>query len=91
MIITAEQQELYLAGEGFKLVLFPKQDATRQASVLRGTKGLNANNGCYLCVDEGHFDKNGIFTADRERTGDECDMGLWVSSDIGVVRVLLDV
>ena len=76
-----------MAGEGFKLVLFPKQDATRQASVLRGTKGLNANNSCYLCVDEGHFDKNGIFTADRERTGDECDMGLWVSSDIGVVRV----
>lgn len=91
LIITAEQQELYLAGEGFKLVLFPKQDATRQASVLRGTKGLNANNGCYLCVYEGHFDKNGIFIADRERTGDECDMGLWVSSDIGVVRVLLDV
>ena len=91
LIITAEKHELYLAGEGFKLVLFPKQDATKQASVLRGTKGLNANNGPYLCVEEGHFDENGIFMADRERTGDECDMGLWVSSDIGVVRVLLDV
>ena len=83
MIITAEQQELYLAGEGFKLVLFPKQDATDRPPSCVERKGLNANNGCYLCVDEGHFDKNGIFTADRERTGDECDMGLWVSSGCG--------
>lgn len=91
LIITAQESELYLAGEGFKLVLFPKQTATKRASVLRGTKGLNANNGPYLSVEEGHFDEKGVFVADRERTGDECDMGLWVSSDVGVVRVLLDV
>ena len=81
----------YLAGEGFKLVLFPKKSATQLSSVLRGTKGLNANNAPYLSVEEGHFDESGDFVPERERTGDESDMGLWVSSDIGVVRVVLDV
>nr|WP_302591853.1 DUF5597 domain-containing protein [uncultured Marvinbryantia sp.] len=91
LIINAEDNVFYLAGEGFKLVLFPKKSATQLSSVLRGTKGLNANNAPYLSVEEGHFDESGDFVPERERTGDESDMGLWVSSDIGVVRVVLDV
>ena len=40
-------------------------------------------------VDEGHFDKNGKFVADRVRNGDEVwHRGLWVESDIGVLRVI---
>ena len=40
-------------------------------------------------IDEGHFDKNGAFLADRRRNGDEFGhRGLWVTSDIGVLRVI---
>lgn len=90
LIITPSEHEIYLAGEGFKLYLIPKKNATQMSSCMRGMKGLNANNGPYLKVEEGHFDEQGDFVADSVRTGDESDMGLWVTSDIGVVRAVLD-
>ena len=65
--------------------------AVKELEEEAGIEIFKRTNKGVLPTPEGHFDKNGIFTADRERTGDECDMGLWVSSDIGVVRVLLDV
>lgn len=91
LIVDAGDGVFYLAGEGFKLVLFPKRTATQMASVLLGTKVLNANNTPYLRVEEGHIGPDGNFVAERERTGDEDDNGLWVSSDIGLVRAVLDV
>jgi len=36
------------------------------------------------------MDEMGIFMAVRERTGDEDDNGLWVTSDIGLVRAIVD-
>ena len=40
-------------------------------------------------VDEGHFDRNDKFVIDRRRNGDEIgSRGLWVESDIGVLRVI---
>jgi hypothetical protein len=40
-------------------------------------------------VDEGHFDEDGKFVIDRRRNGDEIgNRGLWVESDIGVLRVI---
>jgi hypothetical protein len=42
-----------------------------------------------VSVDEGHFDKNGEFAADRRRNGDEIGRrGLWVEPDINVLRVI---
>lgn len=91
LIVDAGDGEFYLAGEGFKLVLFPKRPAVQMASALHGIRGLNANNTPYLSVEEGYMDENGVFVPLRERTGDEDDNGLWVSSDIGLVRAVLDV
>jgi hypothetical protein len=45
--------------------------------------------GYIVSADEGHFDKNGEFVADRRRNGDEIfRRGLWVEADIGVLRVI---
>jgi len=42
-----------------------------------------------VSVDEGHFDKNDEFVADRRRNGDEIGhRGLWVEPDINVLRVI---
>jgi len=39
----------------------------------------------FVSADEGHFDKNGEFIADRRRNGDEIfRRGLWVEEDTGV-------
>jgi hypothetical protein len=46
-------------------------------------------NGRQVSVDEGHFDQKGAFVVDRQRNGDEISMGVWVESDLGVVRVIL--
>lgn len=91
LIVDGGDGVFYLAGEGFKLILFPKRSAGQMASALHGIRGLNANNTPYLSVAEGYMDENGTFVTLRERTGDESDNGLWVSSDIGLVRAVLDV
>jgi hypothetical protein len=44
--------------------------------------------GYFVSVDEGHFDQNGEFVADRRRNGDEIKRGVWVYPDVGVVRVI---
>jgi hypothetical protein len=45
--------------------------------------------GYIVSVDEGHFNKNGEFVADRRRNGDEIfRRGLWVEEDTGVLRVI---
>jgi hypothetical protein len=45
--------------------------------------------GYIVTADEGHFDKNGQFVADRRRNGDEIfRRGLWVEEDTGVLRVI---
>jgi hypothetical protein len=42
-----------------------------------------------ISVDEGHFDTNGEFIVDRQRSGDAICGGAWVAPDVGVVRVIL--
>ena len=41
-----------------------------------------------VSVDEGHFDKQGKFVADRPRNGDQLSSGVWMEADVGVVRLI---
>ena len=43
----------------------------------------------YLSVEEGHFDRNGKFVAERRRNGGQVFNGIWVEPDCGVVSVIL--
>ena len=43
----------------------------------------------YLSVDEGHFDRDGKFVAERRRNGGQVFNGVWVEPDCGVVRVIM--
>ncbi len=90
LIVDAGNGEFYLAGEGFKVLLIPKKSATQMASLLMGHRSLSANNTPYYHVSEGYIDEKGYFVTTRERTGDEDDNGLWVTSDVGLVRAVLD-
>jgi hypothetical protein len=42
-----------------------------------------------MSVEEGHFDKNGEFVAERRRNGDQVTWcGLWAEPNCGVVRAI---
>jgi hypothetical protein len=49
----------------------------------------NTSLGNFVSVEEGHFDKNGKFVAERKRNGDQVTWcGLWVEPSAGVVRAI---
>jgi hypothetical protein len=54
--------------------------------VMPGSIKMYAN---IVSVDEGHFNGQEEFVADRRRNGDEVGRrGLWVEPNIGVLRVI---
>ena len=83
LVIQANKHEFYLVGVNYRLFLRPKLAKDKKQST-----SFNEVQGRQLRVDEGHFDDNGEFIADRRRNGDNVSNGLWVESDIGVLRVI---
>ncbi len=79
----------YLAGEGFRLNLLRKGSIEERTTGVRISNFQNLRHQEYLRLEEGHFE-NGNYVVDKIRTGDECDHGIWVHSDVGVVHAVLD-
>jgi hypothetical protein len=83
LVIQASRQEFYLVGTNYRLFLQPKTSFDQ----IHESRELIA--GHFICVDEGHFNQQGEFIADRRRNGDELGRrGLWVETDIGVLRAI---
>ena len=82
--------EFYLAGSGYRLMLFPKKHIEWAANAAHSADFLNQRSQPFLSVEEGSLDEEGTFTARIRRNGDEADYGFWVTPDVGVVRVRLD-
>jgi len=83
LVIQANKNEFYLVGANYRLFLRPKFSQVKKQAV-----SYNDVHSRALRVDEGHFDGNGKFVADRRRNGDNVSNGLWVEADIGVLRVV---
>jgi hypothetical protein len=83
LVIQAGKNEFYLVGNNYRLFLQPK-------SVVEKIQGpLPFIEGRFVSVDEGYFNQKGEFVAGRRRNGDEIGRrGLWVESDIGVLRAI---
>jgi len=89
LLIQAKQNEFYIVGANCRFYLRPQPTLeTMQATIMIGED--TAQTFSYIVsVDEGHFDKNDKFVADRRRNGDEIGhRGLWVEPDINVLRVI---
>lgn len=82
--------EFYLAGSGWRLMLFPKKHVEWATNAAHSADFLNQRCQPFLSVEEGHLDEDGKFTPAVRRNGDEADYGFWVTPDVGVVRVRLD-
>ncbi|MCL2092849.1 MAG: DUF5597 domain-containing protein [Treponema sp.] len=82
LIIQASPMEFFLLGSDFTVFFAQKDDIFYSEDRL--TYHMP-----YLSVEEGRFDASGEWQTSRIRTGDECDHGIWVYPENGVVRVVL--
>lgn len=88
LVIQASQNELYLVGAHYRLILRPLlPPELRDPS--QGSSYMFSRQVGYIRADEGHLDEQGQFIVDRQRNGDEISSGLWVEPDNGVLRVIL--
>lgn len=89
-IVDAGNGEFYLTGDAYKLRLYPKFSLEELTSAVHAGDFLNTRSQGYLSVTEGEFTADGEYKVNIIRNGDEYDYGLWVTSDIGVLRVRMD-
>ena len=89
LIIQAGPHEFYLTGANFRLHLRPKQPPETRRDMAFSRDFQRTHLTQYVSIEEGHFDDDGVFVADRRRNGDELCHGVWVQPDVGVVRVVM--
>ena len=87
IIVYLGDGEFYLAGEGFSLNLLRRASVREMTGGVLASQFQNGRHQRYLQIEEGHFDYNGDYIVDRVRTGDECDTGVWMDADVGVVHL----
>lgn len=89
IIVYLGNGEFYMAGEGFSLNLIRKKSIKEMTGGVSASQFQNGRHQRYIQIEEGHFE-DGKYVADRIRTGDECDTGVWMDTDVGVVHIKLD-
>lgn len=87
LIFSTVGREFFLAGAGFSLQIKRKRGETAEFS--KAHERFDCPLTPYLRVEEGVFGPIGEWQPTRERNGDEITAGLWVTPDIGVLRVVL--
>jgi hypothetical protein len=83
LVIQAEKDEFYILGAGFTISFRQKDEIVDYA------EDQLAKNRNYLTVEEGYFDESGSWICSRIRSGDERDSGIWLYTDVGVVKVVI--
>ncbi len=84
-----DENEFFVAGAGFRLLLIPKEDMPFLNSNLAVNDWMMTRQWDYLSVEEGYLDDQGSWICTRRRNGDETDNGIWVTHDIGLVRIVM--
>jgi hypothetical protein len=88
LIIQASRNEFYLVGVNYCLRLRQKPPKNQQIAPQFVSDRLSTILTPYISVDEGHFDRNGKYVADRRRNGGQVGFGIWVEPENGVIRVI---
>jgi len=89
LIFQESEKVFYFVGEAARITFEeqPPMDGSIPTYHLHLT--LQQENAEYISVTEGHFDENGKYQIDIVRSGDEVRHGIWLTWDVGVVRVEL--
>jgi hypothetical protein len=88
LIIQASRNEFYLVGVNYCLRLRQKPSKNQQIAPQFVSDRSSTILTPYISVDEGHFDRNGKYVADRRRNGGQVGFGIWVEPENGVIRVI---
>lgn len=89
LVIQRGEHEFYAGGAGFRLVLRKKRSSLFNAAMSNAVEGFQTRLLNYVAVEEGTFDEEGRWRVKRRRNGDESDFGVWVTPDVGLVRVVI--
>ncbi|MGC9347311.1 MAG: DUF5597 domain-containing protein [Anaerolineae bacterium] len=89
LVFQTSRHEFYLVGANYRLQLRPKTSPAEALDASLSNDRLRTRLAHYVQVDEGRFEKDGRFTVERRRNGDETDHGIWVEPDVRVVHVQL--
>lgn len=88
IIIQSDDNEFFVAGDGFQLNLLP-WDRETPVNDLAGSDFHLTRSLDFISIEEGTFNEDGDFVVHNRRNGDEADFGIWVEPDVKVVRVRL--
>ncbi len=89
-IVQESDSVFFLTGDAYKLKLYPKTSLEELTAASHAGDFLNTRSLGYLSVTEGEMDEDGQYHSRAYRNGDENDYGVWVTSDVGIVRVEMD-
>lgn len=83
LLLRSGKNVFYALGDGFKVSIRMKDDIPYSRQ--RPDKCIG-----YEKVEEGYFDKEGNWCVKRSRNGDESDYGIWVTHDVGAVKIIME-
>ncbi len=87
LLFQTGEREFYLVGHKVRLFWQKmRMDGSIPANQLN--QQHQAYNMELMVIEEGHFE-NGVFVADKKRSGDEARHGIWAQYDCGVVHFVL--
>ncbi|HIS30772.1 MAG TPA: DUF5597 domain-containing protein [Candidatus Limivivens intestinipullorum] len=90
IVVYLGNGEFYMAGEGFSLNLLRRKSIKEMTGGVIASQFQNGRHQRYLTVEEGYFNEKGDYVVTKIRTGDECDTGIWMDRDVGVVHIRID-
>lgn len=83
LLLRENANTYYAVGEGINISI------RQNSGILYSRQRMDKYIG-YKKVEEGYFDKQGRWICTRRRNGDESDYGIWVTSDVGAVKIELE-
>lgn len=86
LIVQTDTDEFVVAGDAFRVWFVSSAQLRNEPYAINGSDFCAVRAIAYRSVEEGTFDRNGLFTPVVKRNGDELDFGVWVDDNAPVVR-----
>lgn len=88
-LIQESENVFYVVGHKFRVFFLQEESEDGTIDAATASTAVFPTNAEYLSIAEGYFDKEGVFVPETFRNGDEARHGIYMLSDVGVIRVEL--
>lgn len=89
LVVQTGTDEFIVAGDAFRVWFVPTARLEGEPYGMMCSDFNVVREIAYESVEQGRFDRNGVFQPAIRRNGDEVDFGVWAEADAGAVRVRL--